>query len=351
MISTQLSINSRSILTDTRWIGAHGIGRFAGEVTNRLQNVVALPAGVVPHPFHRLDVLWIVWSLLRYRPGVYFSPGFNPPIWSPVPFVFTIHDLIFLHFPEEASALMQPYFNWVVKSAAHHAYRVLTVSEFSKQEIIKWANLPEEKVVVVGNGVGAEFTPDGPVHHPGYPYLLYVGNQRPHKNLDRLLLAFAKVQLNSVRLVISGNPESSILDRIKDLNLEDRVVFTGFIPDSDLPHYYRGAIALIFPSLYEGFGLPPLEAMACGVPVITSNRSSLPEVVGDAAILVDPLDVDALAQQIERVIKDRDLQKYLAVKGIERAKLFTWERTAKLTEDILVDAMQIGLYPANRVKI
>lgn len=333
-------INSKSILVDTRWIGSHGIGRFAGEVTDRLQNILPLPCDLAPYPFHRLDIPWLSWSLLRYRPGVYFTPGFNPPIWSPVPFVFTIHDLIFLHFPEEASRLMQPYFHWVVKSAAHRAYRVLTVSEFSKREILQWANLPQEKVIVVGNGVGERFTPNGSRHNPGYSYFLYIGNRRPHKNLSRLLTAFSKVTAKEIRLVLSGNSEPSILGQIKQLNLEGRVVFTGFISDADLPHYYRGAIALIFPSLYEGFGLPPLEAMACGTPVITSNITSLPEVVGDAAIIVNPLDVDALQHSIEQILKDEDLRRYLSSKGIEQSKKFSWDRTAKLTQNILNDAMK-----------
>lgn len=341
MINPATSKRSISILVDTRWFGAHGIGRFATEVTNRLQKVTPLPCSLVPHPFHRLDIPWICWFLFRYRPSVYFSPGFNPPIWSPVPFIFTIHDLIFLHFPEEASSLMQPYFHWVVKSAARRAYRVITVSEFSKQEILKWADLPPEKVVVVGNGVAAEFTPDGSRHDPGYPYLLYVGNRRPHKNLERMLLAFARVQKTETRLVLSGNPDREILSQIQDLDLEDRVVFTGFIPDTELPSYYRGAVGLILVSLYEGFGLPPLEAMACGIPVLTSNVSSLPEVVGSAAILVNPLEIDEISHGMERLINDQNLRSDLSLRGIEQAKKFSWDRAAQLTQNILDDAMSI----------
>jgi glycosyltransferase involved in cell wall biosynthesis len=334
-------LDKTSILADTRWVGSHGIGRFAREVTSRLHNVISLPSDLAPYPFHRLDIPLIAWSLHRYRPGVYFSPGFNPPVWSPVPFVFTIHDLILLEFPEEASSLMQPYFRWVVKSAARRAYRVLTVSEFSKKEILEWSGLSEEKVVVVGNGVGAEFTPIGPSYNPGYKYLLYVGNHRPHKNLSRLLRAFSKLQANGLRLVISGEPDKTLQIQIEILNLGSRVCFTGFIPDANLPDLYRGAIALIFPSLYEGFGLPPLEAMACGTPVITSNVSSLPEVVGDSAILVDPFDENALSYNIEKLINDDDLRKYLSLKGISRSKQFTWERTAKLTQSILNDAINL----------
>ncbi|MCP6759822.1 MAG: glycosyltransferase family 4 protein [Fischerella sp. CENA71] len=335
-----MSANS-SILIDTRWIGSHGIGRFAHEMTNRLEGAKHLPPGLAPYPFHRLDILWQTWSLLNLRPKVYFNPGFNPPLWSPVHFVFTIYDLILLRFPEEASKLMQPYFRYVVRPAARRAYCVLTCSEFSKQEIIEWADLPEEKVVVVGCGVGAEFIPSGDRHTPGYPYLLYVGNRRPHKNLPRLLTAFAQSGISQeVKLMLSGDPDNTIIERINQLGLQDKVVFAGFIPEEKLPAYYRGAIAVVFPSLYEGFGLPALEAIACGVPVVTSTVTSLPEVVGDAGVLVDPYDVEAISEGIRLAVEDNTLRKTLISRGLARSEHFTWERTAKLTQEVLQAAAQ-----------
>lgn len=329
------------ILADTRWIGFHGIGRFAREVIARIPHLSPLPASLpLLHPF---EALWLSTLLLRMRPRVYFSPGFNPPLWSPVPVVFTIHDLIHLRFPEETNALKRAYYRFVVRPAAVRAYRVLTVSEFSRREILEWARLPEEKVVVVGNGVGPEFSPQGKRHEPGYPYVFYVGNTKPHKNFHRLLEAFARSELlGEVRLVCTGTPSQRVLGLIQELGLEQHVVFAGTIPDEELPAYYRGALALVFPSLYEGFGLPALEAMACGTPVVTSSVTSLPEVVGDAAVLVDPYDVESIAWGVRRVVEDSSLRKELRRKGLKRAKQFSWDKTAELTWQVLQEAAQEG---------
>lgn len=329
------------ILADARWIGPHGIGRFAREVIGRIPKVNPLP-GSLPllHPF---EPFWLSSLLLRVRPRVYFSPGFNPPLWSPVPFVFTIHDLIHLHFPEETNARKRAYYRFVVRPAAERAYRVLTVSEFSKREILEWARLPEEKVVVVGNGIGPEFSPQGKRHEPGYPYVFYVGNTKPHKNFNRLLEAFARSGLlGEVRLVCTGTPSARVWSLIQELDLERQVVFAGTVPDELLPAYYRGALALVFPSLYEGFGLPALEAMACGIPVVTSSVTSLPEVVGDAAVLVDPYDVESIAWGVRRVVEDSSLREELRRKGLERAKQFSWDITAEHTLKVLQEAAQEG---------
>ncbi|AFH39309.1 glycosyltransferase [Thermus thermophilus JL-18] len=332
---------ARIVVADTRWIGLHGIGRFAREVIARLPRVSPLPGSLsLLHPF---EAIWLSTLLLRVRPRVYFSPGFNPPLWSPVPLVFTIHDLIHVRFPEETNPRKRAYYHFVVRPATARAYRVLTVSEFSKQEILEWAGLPEEKVVVVGNGVGPEFSPQGKRYEPGYPYVFYVGNTKPHKNFNRLLEAFARSGLlGEVRLVCTGTPSARVRGLIQELGLEKHVVFAGTIPDELLPAYYRGALALILPSLYEGFGLPALEAMACGTPVVTSSVTSLPEVVGDAAVLVDPYDVESIAWGVRRVVEDSSLRKELRRKGLKRAKQFSWDKTAELTWKVLQEAAQEG---------
>jgi glycosyltransferase involved in cell wall biosynthesis len=203
--------------------------------------------------------------------------------------------------------------------------------------------MPDENVIVVGCGVDNKFSPIGPRYNPGYPYLLYVGNRKPHKNIDRLLKAFAQSKLSDdLKLVMSGEPDIDTATLIKELKLEDRVVFVGLIDDDKLPEFYRGAVAFIFPSLYEGFGLPPLEAMACGTPVLTSNVTSIPEVVGDAALMVDPYDVEAIASGIKRLVEDSQLRKELSQKGIARAKLFSWDKTAELTWKVLKEAIDPG---------
>lgn len=333
--------NTSQILVDSRWAGKYGIGRFATEVLKALPRLQRLNPGIAPHPFHKLDPLWTIWQILIQRPRLYFSLGFNPPLWSPVPVVFTLYDLILLKFPQEASRLMQPYFQYVVRPAARRAKVVLTCSEFSKQEIMAWAKIPAEKVMVVGCGVDGSFCPEGDRYDPGFPYLLYVGNHRPHKNLPRLLEAFAQARSlpPTLKLLLSGCPHRDLQQQIQQLGLAGRVEFTGFISDLALPSYYRGATALLFPSLYEGFGLPPLEAMACGTPVLTSNVTSLPEVVEDAALVVNPYHVSEISHGIERIVLEGDLRDRLIRRGIAQAKRHTWKKTIEKTESILLHCL------------
>lgn len=327
------------LLADYRWIGPHGIGRFASEVLNRLPAINPVPA--LGKPLHPLDPMLLSWILWRLRPQVYFSPGFNPPLRSPVPMVFTIHDLIHLCLPGEISLAKQLYYRHVVRPAAHQAYRVLTVSTYAQQAILDWTGLPNERVVVVGNGVGSVFCPSGVQYAPGYPYIFYAGNRKPHKNLTRLLQGFARSGLSrDVRLILTGTPEATVSQQIRALKLQDRVVYAGQLTDSELAAHYRGAMALVYPSLYEGFGLPPLEAMACGTPIMTSNRTALPEVVGDAALLIDPYDVEAIAWGIQCVVQDSTLRQALRHKGLERAQQFTWDQTAARVWQVLQAAAQ-----------
>ena len=170
----------------------------------------------------------------------------------------------------------------------------------------------------MGNGVGFPFVPDGPKYDPGYPYLLYVGSRKPHKNLPRLLKAYSISGVREdVHLLLSGEPDQHIVAEINRLGLEGYVFFRDLAADGELSDAYRGAVAFIFPSLYEGFGLPPLEAMACGIPVLTSNVCALPEVVSDAAILVDPLTVEDIAAGLVRLVNDSALRALLSGKGFK----------------------------------
>lgn len=318
------------VLVDGRWEGAHGIGRFALEVLSRLQRSGAALEKIDSFPLlHPLEPIWLSWNIARHTPDVYFSPGFNPPLQSKVPFVFTVHDLIHLRFTEDYGWKQCAYYRAVVKPALERASAVLTVSEFSKGEILSWARVPESKVRVVGAGVGGEFRPEvEPLLLP-YAYFLYVGNHKAHKNVPRLLQSFARASLDpEVRLIFSGPADTKTLALVSKLRLDERVVFFGPISEEDLPRVYRGAVALVFPSLFEGFGLPPLEAMACGTPVIASNTSSIPEVIGDAGIMVDPYDLEALANAMERTFYDEDLRLDMSARGLARARLFSWQHTA-----------------------
>jgi glycosyltransferase involved in cell wall biosynthesis len=322
------------VLYDSRWIGNHGIGRFASELQKRLPEVV--PFHSQRPPWHPFDPALLGATLRRLDPQLYFSPGYNSPLGWRGSFVFTLHDLHHLRVPENSNILKRSYYKHVIKPACRKAAVVLTVSEYSRREISEWANVAEERIVNVGNGVGPPFDPQGDSYQPGYPYLLYVGSRKPHKNLPRLLLAYSISGVGKeVRLVISGRADPDIAREVQRLEISDSVVFTPLDSDESLARAYRGAIALLFPSLYEGFGLPPLEALASGTPVLTANVCALPEVVGDAAILVQPEDLDDMAEGIRRIVRDSSLRARLRENGLTRAKLFSWSETARKTSRIV----------------
>jgi glycosyltransferase involved in cell wall biosynthesis len=283
----------------------------------------------------------IVNGLLLFgrRKELYFSPGFNAPLLVRRKLVFVIHDLIHVEFAGESTMMRRLYYRLFVRPAIRHGFRVLTDSEFSKNRIVEWAGVDERKVKVVGCGVDASFAPSGASWQPGFRYILYVGNKKPHKNLVRALQAFKGVaERHTCRFVLCGDPTPDLSNEIQRLHIEDRVIFLGEIQDSLLPSYYRGAELFVFPSMYEGFGLPPLEAMACGTPVVASNVTSLPEVVGDAAILVDPHDVDSIEAGIERGLSDPVLREQLRRMGLERARRYTWDACSTIVNEVLLEA-------------
>jgi glycosyltransferase involved in cell wall biosynthesis len=286
-----------------------------------------------------LDPLATALALRGLRSGVYFSPGFNGPIRCPIPFVFCIHDLIHLRFPGESSVVRRAYYRWVVRPASTRAFRVITGSEFSRRTILDWSGLPADRVAAVGYGVSGIFSPEGPRHDPGFPYFLFVGRKEPHKNLPRLTAAFAASRSSrAIRLVFSGPQDRRVVELAERHRVRDAVSFTGVLTDRELAACYRGAVALAFPSLYEGFGLPIIEAMACGVPVLTSNVTAMPEVAGDAALLVDPTSTEAIAQALDRLAGDSALRSTLSARGLARASRFSWDAVVRRIRQVLEQA-------------
>lgn len=331
-----MGLDSLAILSDARWTGPHGIGRFAREVLRRLPEHSQLENG--PRPLSALDPLWLTYQVIARRPPVFFSPGFNPPPLCFAPFVFTIHDLIQVQMPDVATPAKRLYYQLIVKPACRRACRVLTVSEYSRSQIIEWSGLPQERVVNVGNGVGLPFQAEGQRYEPGFPYVLYVGNFRPHKNLHRLFLAFRGLQYPGLRLLLAGTPNPEIATRLDEVGIRNRSTFLGALSDSELACAYRGALFLVLPSLIEGFGLPALEALACGTPVVVSRSTALPEVVGEAGIFVDPLDVEDIRRGMERVLCDHGLRTTMAQLGLQRAIQFSWDKVASRVRAVLEEA-------------
>lgn len=329
---------SNPILADGRWQGAHGIGRFATEILPRLQQTDILLRG--PKPLSVSNLLWQPYYLRQHAHKVFFTPGFNPVLFSSMPFVITIHDLIHLHMAGKDKHLKHAFYEAFIKPTAQRAYRILTVSDYSRQNIIEWTGIPPQKIVNVSCGISAIFQSSGEKHQPGYPYLLHVGNTKPHKNIPCLLQAFAKAQIEkNIRLIITGKLTPRLKAIVKKNQLENRVIESGALTEMQLAAYYRGATALVFPSLYEGFGLPPLEAMACGTPALTSTVTSMPETSGDAALLVNPYETDAIVEGIERIVNEETLRSQLIAKGFKQAALYSWNKTAIAVQEVLDSAI------------
>jgi glycosyltransferase involved in cell wall biosynthesis len=290
-------------------------------------------------------------ALLKLNGAQVFHGPLNvAPMFCPVPSVITIHDLAFLSFPQTFRRVNRTYLTWATKVSAKRASRILAVSQATKDEIIRLLDIPAEKIIVTHDACEPRFTPQDPAVieqfrvRAGLPerFILFVSTLEPRKNVPTLLEAYARIAKETdVPLIIGGGKGwlyDSIFAKAEELNLGDKVRFAGFIPGEDLPLWYAAATAFIMPSLYEGFGMPLLEAMACGTPVITTTSSSLPEVVGDAGITVPPTDAEAMGEAMLRVIRDRDLQADMRARGLVQATRFSWEKTAELTLQAYQDA-------------
>ena len=322
------------IYADQRWIGDHGIGRFARHV---LADLDYRPVALDGHPAAPLDA----WRLSRALSGLtrndlFFSPGYNSPLFCTSPFVFTIHDLSHIYCPENTSPLIRLYYATVMKRACQRALRILTVSEFTRMQIVEWSGVSAEKVFNVGCGVDPTYQPAENCHGLQFPYLLCVSNRKRHKNEFRVVEAFAKADLpTGIHLVFTGGPTAELADCIERFQITQRVDFAGVVPETKLPSLYRCAEALVFPSLYEGFGLPILEAMGCGTPVVTANVTAMPEVAGGAALLVDPTSVEQIARAMGQIVSDTALRHQLRHKGLTRSAEFSWASTAARVRELI----------------
>jgi glycosyltransferase involved in cell wall biosynthesis len=297
--------------------------------------------------------LTIPLALQRARVDLFHAPHYVVSPLTRCPYVVTIHDCIHLRFPQDLpNRAAHGYARAVMKMAARRARRVLTVSEASKRDILYFLGVPPEKIEVIPNALDERLAAppsEADIERVRQrflltaPFILYTGNIKPHKNVDRLIEAYSLLRgrgSRDVKLLIIGD-EISKYPNLRRLvhrhQLHQHVRFLGFVPDATLAVLYRLASVFVFPSLCEGFGLPPLEAMALGAPVITSNVSSLPEVVGDAALLIDPLDPGAIALAIERVLGDPGLRAELIRRGHERVKAFSWARSVARTRQVYAE--------------
>jgi len=300
-------------------------------------------------PFPRLWThLRLSWEMARRPPDLLFVPAHVLPVVHPRRSVVTVHDLGYLYYPEAHRLLDRLYLDLSTRYNARAATHLIADSSATKRDLIERYGTDPDKITVVYPGY------DDMVFQPvrdekaleavkakygiAGDYILFVGTLQPRKNLTRLIKAYWKLKAGSWKLVIAGKKGwlyREIFQQVEKLGLEGKVVFTGYVPEGDLPTLLSGARLFVVPSLYEGFGLPVLEALACGTPVVCSNVSSLPEVAGDAALLVDPLDVEGLAAAMERVLGDESLRAELMERGFEQVRKFSWEKCARETLDVL----------------
>jgi glycosyltransferase involved in cell wall biosynthesis len=289
---------------------------------------------------------WAIPRLLR-RTGtaLYHSPYYLMPYRPGRPSLLTVYDLIPLLFPQTVSRRARLFFRWTTALALRAAVRVVAISEATRRDLLAAYRSLLEKVVVTPLAADPAFHPRSPAEVESLRrryalperYVLYVGSGKPHKNLTQLVGAWSRIRRSppatGTSLVIAGPSDPRYLEprqRADTLGLDD-VVWLGPVPEPDLPALYTGATVFVFPSLYEGFGLPVLEAMACGTPVACSNTSSLPEVTGDAALTFEPTDAASIADALAHLLGDADLRAELRGQGLRRAAGFSWERTARQT--------------------
>ncbi len=285
---------------------------------------------------------------LRKHPVDVLHVQFTAPPFCPCPVVVSIHDLSFEHLPETFNRRSRTQLRLTVRHSARRAAKILTLSEHTRNDVIDTYGIDPNRITAIPLAAPAHF---GPVTYEKElqrvrqtygidgDYVLSVGSIQPRKNLVRLIKAYASLRgkqggNNFPKLVLVGKRAwlyDETLRALEETGIGDSVVLTGYVPESDLPALYSGALCFIYPSFFEGFGLPPLEAMKCGAPVIVGNATSLPEVVGDAALKVDPFDVSAIAWAMDQLIKDAELRQELRDKGLARARLFDWKETARQT--------------------
>jgi glycosyltransferase involved in cell wall biosynthesis len=309
----------------------------------------------LPHtPFVRIPVTFPV--ELRRHPADLLHVQFTAPPFAPCPVVATIHDLSFEHLPETFNRRSWMQLRLTVRRTARTAAHIITPSEFSRRDLIETYNVAPERVSVTLAAAAPHFRPAAPEavaeaqrrYGIDRDYVLAVGSIQPRKNLVRLVRAYSDLRRRRShdklpQLVLVGKRAwlyGETLRAVEQSGVAPDVIFTGYVPERDLPALYSGALCFVYPSYFEGFGLPALEAMQCGAAVVAGDRTSLPEVVGDAGLLVDPFDEDAIGAAVSSLIDDGELRARLGARGRERAALFSWTETARQTLRVYEQAIK-----------
>ena len=281
------------------------------------------------------------------------QPCFSAPLFYPGKVIVTCHDLISIFFPENLPLASRLFYSKWEPFSYRKAAKIIAISEHTKRDLIAFLKIPENDIRVIHLAASRDFQPIKTQktlkrvqkkYRTGPEYILDVGTLEPRKNLAFLVRAYALAVREGIKanLVITGKRGwyfEGLFKLVDELSLGDKVIFTGYVAEKDLPALYSGAQAFVFPSLYEGFGLPPLEAMACGTPVISSNTSSMPEVIGKAGILISPKDERVWAKNIVKILQDRGLAQTLSKMGLRQAKKFSWDASARKTIEVYQEVL------------
>lgn len=369
----RIAVNTRFLIKDK----LEGIGWFTFEVLQRLvkqhpehefiflfdrpytPEFIFAPnvKPVVLFPPARHATLWYWWfewsvprALSRYKADVFLSPDGFLSLGSSVKTLMVTHDIAHVHFPEQIPFHGRVFYKHFVPKYLKRADRVVTVSHFTKRDIIRQYGIADEKMAVACNGCRETFQPLGDAekeairkqYAEGKPYFFYLGAVHPRKNIPRLIRAFDHFKQQTgheMKLLIAGRlawQTGEVHEAYESISCKEDIVLLGYVPDDQLPKLMGGAFALTYLSLFEGFGVPLLEAMNCEIPIIGADAASIPEVVGNAGILVDPFDVSAISQSMQQIIEDEGLRIKLVEKGREQAKQFSWNQAAQVIYDNLL---------------
>ncbi|CAN7152984.1 glycosyltransferase family 4 protein [Caballeronia sp. LjRoot31] len=318
-----------NVYADLRWPAKTGIGNVMAACIERAPanvNLVALKIG------SGIGSVWSPFSVARSlknqtEDGVFWSAGFVPPSSSKYSSVVTVHDLTHRHY---YSPVHRTYYDLVFRRMYRNCTSIICGSDFSRTEFLEWSGMARDRVHVIPHGIDEAFAENNIPFVADAPYILYPGNRRKYKNLDRLMTAYARSSLpaKGIFLMLTGDPDPAIKERAHSLGISWRLRFSGRVSDDEMPKLYRGAMLVAFVSLYEGFGMPIVEAMASRTPVMTSNVTAMPEVAGGAALIVDPFSVAEITTALDRLAQDSVLREELIGRGVERATHFRWNIAA-----------------------
>lgn len=330
------------VFFDSRWDGATGIGRFCRELGSRL-HVVSWP-GLSGNPAGVLDPMRLSLLMGFNHSSVLFSPGFNAPLIGLDRFVLTIHDLNHIDVEESSTFFKRIYYATVLRRACRKAARVFTVSEFSRRRIIEWSGVTPDRVVCVGNGVSDIFrsSPKNDVKRDvSSGFILCVSNRKSHKNEKTLVRALAAIAtLPNLRLIFTGPPKQGLISLASELGVDERISFAGKVTESELVDLYAKAALLALPSLYEGFGLPAIEAMAVGCPVVCSNTTALGELAAEICTTFDPSNQEDITEAIESVLFSVTRRQEMQRAGLVGSVKYNWDSVAKIAQESLDSAFK-----------